>query len=158
MHVTYQSQIAKSTSPCINLLCRFGKRYKITWDPCFNPKGKHRESLDPWMMQIPCQRGTIYPPGGTLLAVEVDGRPITANKLFNIDCCQLYQDGDHEKTFLFDVADFETVAEIMKPRRKRQLSDVERQKLREVGANTRFQTRLLERSREGLAASETVGR
>jgi hypothetical protein len=54
---------------CINLL----ERFRITWDPAYDAKGRHRHNLDPWMMQIPCRGGiTIYPHGGSDLAVEVD--------------------------------------------------------------------------------------
>jgi hypothetical protein len=56
---------------CIDLRERFGAEYRITWDEA-------REGRDesPWLMQIPCRGGiTIYPFGGTLLAVEVDYHP-----------------------------------------------------------------------------------
>jgi hypothetical protein len=37
---------------------RFGSRYKITYDSAYDPKGRPRENLDPWYMQIPgdCNR------------------------------------------------------------------------------------------------------
>jgi len=47
-------------------------------------------------------------------------------------------DGDDGVTFVFDVADFDRVAEIVQPRRRRTVSDTERARLAEVGARTRF--------------------
>lgn len=102
---------------CVNLREWFGKQYRITFDPAYDAKGRHRDKLDPWMMQITCQRGVIYPHGGTLLSVDVDGRPIIANQLAASGVCRLTQDGDHKKTLTFDVADFDVVAKIVKPRR-----------------------------------------
>ena len=82
-------------------------------------------------MQIPCERGTITPYGDTTLSVMVNNRPITANRLVELcfegfGVCELVQDGDHEKTFIFDVSEFDTIAEIVKPRRKRILSEEHR--------------------------------
>jgi hypothetical protein len=79
------------------------------------------------MMLIPCRRGVIYPYGGMLLAVDVDGRPITANQLAASGVCRLTLDGDHEKTFTFDVADLDAVAKIVKPRKKRQMTETQKQ-------------------------------
>ena len=95
---------------CINLMERFGKRYRIEFDPAYSAKNRPRDSLDPWMMLIPCQRGVIYPHGGNRLAVEIDGRPISVKRLEVLGCTELVQDGDSEKTFTFDVVDFAKVA------------------------------------------------
>lgn len=125
---------------CVNLKERFGKRFKITFDECYDPRNRPKDSLDPWMMQIPCLRGIIYPHGGTTLAVEVDYRTPTAKRLAELDCCRLYQDGDQEKTFHFDVADFATVAKIVKPRRRRRMTDAQKQAARERLAAYQFQS------------------
>src|SRR5262249_15207695 len=100
---------------CVNLLERFGDRYRVTWDPAYDPKGVHVK--DPWMMQLPCAgRGvTVYPHGGTTLAVEVNHRRGICEKLAALGLT-LHQDDDHEKTFLFDVARFDEVAAVIKPR------------------------------------------
>ena len=108
---------------CVNLLGRFGQGYRITYDPTDIPKHRHRANLDPWMMQIDCRCGIIYPHGGTLLAVEVDSRPTTARRLLESGVCTLYQDGNREKTLTFDVAVFEAVAAIVKLRRRRRLTE-----------------------------------
>jgi hypothetical protein len=110
------------TVKCVNLLERFGGRYRISWD-----QAREGRDSSPWLMQIPCRGGiTIYPHGGTLLAVEVDHHPHVARRLQELGL-KLHQDGDHEKTFLFDVRDFEQVAEVVRPHRRHVWTDEERQ-------------------------------
>src|SRR5688500_17150373 len=103
---------------CINLLGMFGDKYRVTFerDSAEGPRDR-----DPWLHQIPCQgRGVIiYLYGGTTLAVDVDRRPSIAARLRALDGVKLHQDGDTEKTFLFDMSLFDQVAVIVKPRRKR---------------------------------------
>ena len=113
-----------STATCINLLEAFGADYQVTFDPAYDPRRVPRRCLDPWMMQLPCRgKGVcIYPHGGPHLAVEVDGRPGLVKKLAAIPGVVLLQDGDGEKTFRFDVANFCRVAEVVRPHRRRRLS------------------------------------
>jgi hypothetical protein len=111
----------KMDPKCVNLREMFGQRFKIGWDPAYDPKGIHEK--DPWMMTLPCQKGVIYPQGGEMLAVEIDNRPITAKQVAAIPGIVCHQDGDHEKTFLFHVDLFDQVAEMVKPRKRRRLSD-----------------------------------
>jgi hypothetical protein len=121
---------------CIDLRENFGRQYKITYDEAYDAKGRHRDKLDPWLMQIICQRGTIYPFGGTKLVVEVDNRSKLAGRMQRLGCVTPIQKGDHEKSFLFDVEHFDEVAEIVRPRRRRQVSDEVRERLARLG--TRF--------------------
>src|SRR5262249_6974448 len=114
---------------CINLAERFGTQYRIVFDKSYDARRRRRETLDPWFMEIPCRKGTIYPFGGEMLAVQVDGRPLTAKRLLSLPGVRLLQDGDWERTFRFDVAQFSEVAAIVLPRRRRQISDAERQRL-----------------------------
>jgi hypothetical protein len=115
---------------CINLQQQFSTRYRITFDTAYDPRNRPKDKLDPWMMQIPCQRGVIYPQGGSLLAVEVEGRAITRNRLRELDCTTTVQDGDGFLAVTFDVADFDKVAAIVKPRRKRTMSAENRERKR----------------------------
>lgn len=41
---------------CINLKKRFGVRYRITFDPAYDPRGRPQEKLDHSMMVIEGQR------------------------------------------------------------------------------------------------------
>ena len=121
---------------CINLKDRFGDQYRIGFDPAYDPKHRPREKLDPWYMMVLCQRGVIYPWGGDLLAVEVVGRRPTVKRLAALGLKQI-QDGD-ESTFVFDVMKFDDVAAIVKPRRRRRVSEAERQRLAELSRRHGF--------------------
>lgn len=110
---------------CIDFRLAFGKKYRMTLDP--SSETKRKTSADAWMLQIPCRTGVIYPFGGTKLAIELDNHSRTAKRLAK--CCKLHQDGDKEKTFLFDLADFDAVAAIVHPKRRRRLSEEERVRL-----------------------------
>jgi hypothetical protein len=104
---------------CINLMTRFGGRYKITYDLAYSSRHVPKDKLDPAMMQIPCKFGTIYWHGRNTLAVEVDYHPGIAHAVAALQGVTLHQDGDHEKTFLFPVELFNQIAEIVHPRRRR---------------------------------------
>jgi len=125
-----------------NLAENFGDQFQISYDPAVGDvTGMLRDRIDPWMIQISGKYGTIYPYGHDRLAVDVDHHPIIAMRLTVLGCCELVQDGDDEKTFAFDVADFDTVAEIIRPYLRRQLSDEERQKTGERLRNYQFKSR-----------------
>jgi hypothetical protein len=123
---------------CINLLALFGRDYRITFDPAYDPFHVPKDKLDPWMMQIPCERGIIYPFGGDRLAVEIDYRGPTARAVGALPGVVLHQDGDREKTFLFPLALFDKVAALVQPRKRRRLSPERRAALAEANAATRF--------------------
>lgn len=113
---------------CVNLMERYGDEYKITWDPAYDAKGKHRRNRDPWYMQIPCKgRVTLYPHGRTLLAAEVNHHPSVVKKLLAIPGVVLSRDGDGEQTLLFDVNLFPQVATVVRPRRRKRLPPEQRQ-------------------------------
>lgn len=118
---------------CINLKKTF-PQYRITFDPACEDR------KDPWMQQIPCAKGMIYPHGGELLAVEVDYHGPTVRKLGRLDCTMAiehYQCGDNEHTFVFHRDHFEEVAALVGARRRRRVSEATKAKLRE-----RFKSRV----------------
>jgi hypothetical protein len=109
----------------IDLKTRYGHTYRIQHDPAaFHEPGGRK---DPWLYVIPCRKGHIYVHSGTQLALWWNSR-----KWLDPICpeLELYQDGDEEKVYLFRPEDFEAVAKVAMPRRRRQgrpLSPVERQ-------------------------------
>lgn len=115
----------------INLKERFGDRYRITFDEAYDPKHRPKDKLNPWMMEIPCERGTIYPDDDANLCVMIAYRPITAKKVGGLPGVELVQDGDHEKTFRFPVELFDAVAEIVRPRRKRHMTEANKEAARQ---------------------------
>jgi len=123
---------------CINLRERFGKRFKVRFEESYYAERlEFRAAEAPWLMLIPCVGGEIYPHGGTTLAVFIR-RGARVKRLAAIPGVQVKTDGDDGATFHFDVADFDKVAEIVKPRRRRTATDKVRAHLAEVGAKTRF--------------------
>jgi len=118
---------------CVNLKERFGRRYKVTYEESYYAeRPEFRAAEAPWLMIIPCVRGHIYPHGGTTLAVFIQRGP-RVNRLAQVPGVRIKSDGDDGATFLFDVADFDRVAEIVRPRKRRTrtVSPEERQALLE---------------------------
>ena len=115
---------------CVNLMERFGKRYRIEFDPAYNPKHRPRAKLDPWMMVIPGRYGTIYPDGGDYLRVDIDHHNQIAKRVGCLAVCQLVQDGEFEKTIRFPVDRLDDIAAIVHPHRKPHVSPVQRERLR----------------------------
>src|SRR5262249_34671141 len=130
VHPRSHGGIALAT--CINLTELFGDRYRLGHDPAAQTRG---ERADPWAMTLPWQCGTIYPHGGDLLAVEANYRPGIAKQVAALDGVRCVQDGDQEKTFVFPLDLFDSVAAIVKPRKRRRchLSPEQRQRLSEHG-------------------------
>jgi len=104
---------------CINLREQFGKRFKIRYDESYyaeNPKFRSQE--EPWLQIIPCIGGEIYPHGGSRLAAFLRPGP-RAKQLRALRCVEVHTAGSDGVTVLFDVADFDQVAQIMQPRKRR---------------------------------------
>lgn len=107
---------------CINLLQRFGARYRIGFDPAYDAKHRSRAVLDPWYMTILCKYGEIYPHGGDELVAEVRGHPMIRKRLCALDCVTINQLGDTEMSVRFLVVDFDRVASVPHPRKRYNLS------------------------------------
>lgn len=122
---------------CINLRKRFGRDYKIEYETPLEGKATAEIRSDPWMQRIPCRFGHIYPHGGNVLAVFIDGHPNVAAGVRRLACCRVKTVGDFgELTALFDVADFDQVAQIVQPRRRRRLNLTPEQRV-EIGRRLR---------------------
>ena len=130
----------EQTNPltCIDLRKKFGHLFKITTDPAYDTSHVPRKCLDPWYFQIPCKFGIIWPYGGKLIAVEVDYHPQASRKLVLVPGVRLWQDGDQEKTFLFDLGIFDLVTEIVQPKKRKQLSEEQKARLADLGREFRF--------------------
>jgi hypothetical protein len=133
---------------CINLLETFGAEYRIEFDEAYDPRGKPRDRLDPWMMLIPCRYGEIYPEGGQYLRVDIDYHNQIAARVAALPGCTLYGDGDDEKTIRFHVDQFEAVAKLVKPYRRVKVSQDTIARLIRVGEATRFVPAATAESRE----------
>jgi hypothetical protein len=78
-----------SAPTCPDLKALFGDRYKVTHDPVCEPDPAQphvqpESKNDPWLYQIPCRYGVIYPHGRDTLALEFDYRTPTTKKVLAI--------------------------------------------------------------------------
>jgi len=120
---------------CINLRERYGQIYRINYEESRNAQyGPMARTQDPWLQQMLCKCGVIYPHGGDRLAASVDGHRRVASRLRRLSCVDIHQDGGFgELTVLFHVQEFAKIAEVMHPRRRRQVTPAERARLRRIG-------------------------
>src|SRR4029078_10284998 len=97
--------------------------------------GRH---YDPWLLTIPCRLGHIYVHGGGFLGASTNRRGPVANQLARISGVRVVQDGDDGVNVVFHVDLFTQVAAIMKPKRRRRLSDQQKAERAERLRNYRF--------------------
>ncbi|MEX0677110.1 MAG: hypothetical protein WD063_08550 [Pirellulales bacterium] len=102
---------------CPNLRTLY-PQFKIDRDPSAGPREQ-----DPWNWQIPCQFGHVYPHGPDLLGVSTNSRGAIAKRIAALDCVQVTQDGSDGINATFNLADANAVFAIIKPRKRRRLSD-----------------------------------
>ena len=101
-------------------------------------RGAREDIRRPWYHVIPCQYGHIYVHGDDELGFASDKPGGVAKRVANLPFTRVTQSGDDGMNIVFDVAHFDEVAAIVKPRRKRILSDEHREKLVEAGRLSRF--------------------
>lgn len=124
---------------CINLRETYGGKYRVTYEASYYADhGDGSRTDDPWLQQIECTFGTIIPYGGNELAACTHRRGPTAKKLLALDCVTVWQDGDDGVNVRFDAKDFNRVAAVMRPKRKRTLSPEHLAKLSAASAAYRF--------------------
>lgn len=111
---------------CVDLWRTFGDTYKIITDPAYNPSGINHSRLDPWYFVIPCKYGFISPHGRKVLEIYMDRHDYVAKKVAALRGVVLYADGDRDKAYLFHVSRFNAVAAIVKPKRRRKMSEENR--------------------------------
>lgn len=121
-----------SKPPFISLLERFGQAYLVEHEL------GGRRIHDPWEARIICRHGHIYPAGGSLLGVSTNYRGPIANRIRKLPFVSVVQDGDDGINAEFDVAHFPAIAQIIKPRSRRHLSDDHRRKLLAAGKPFQF--------------------
>lgn len=112
---------------CVNLMNSFGNHYKIKYEESYvAERGEQGRVEDAWLLTIPCKHGEIYPHGGQLLGASTNNRGPIANHLAALSVVRIVQDGDDGVNAVFDVDDFDQVAAVMRPKRRRKLSDEQR--------------------------------
>src|SRR5262249_48881601 len=118
------------TPTCIDLQARFGRRFRVRVEADGATKSQWPREEWPWLMEIPCRRGRIYPKGGEILQAVSD-RPSIRKQLRGLSCV-LSVRGDLEVVVTFHVEDAEQVFALLKPYRRRRLSEAQRVKQAEI--------------------------
>jgi hypothetical protein len=144
-----------SVVECVNLRERFGDRYRVGYEESYYAdRGDSARKDDPWLQIVLCQHGHIYPRGGQGLAASTDKRGTVAKRLAALDCTTMLQDVDDGINAAFHVDDFDRVAQLMKPRRRRRgrpMSEEEKKRLAEMGRSA------LEKHRRATCQTDSEG-
>lgn len=104
---------------CPNLRELYGERYKVVIE-------ENLPTKDPWYFTIPCRSAHICPWGPNLLGVCTSGRGSVAKRLLELPFITVEQDGGGGLNLSFDPKYFDSVAQIVKPCRRRRLSEAQR--------------------------------
>ena len=116
--------------------------------------GPHARIDDPHYQIIPGSHGHVYAWGTTRLAASTNTPGSTASKLKALPGVEVWQDGSDGCTVLFAVDLLDQVADLLRLRRRRQVTDEERKRLSTLGHRHRFQPQqrgLQSNSRPALA-------
>ncbi|MEQ8667540.1 MAG: hypothetical protein RIC12_00110 [Pirellulales bacterium] len=134
-----ENNTTNSTKSTINLRERFGQDYRIGHEESYHIDRENCTEADEVALQImPCKYGHIFPWDSDHLAASTAKRGKIANRLRSLDCCKVEQDGDDGVNVSFRLADFDVVAEVMQPRRRRKLSPERRKAFIEAGRAQQF--------------------
>ena len=118
----------------IDLKAQFGKRFKMGKDPA---AGDSRR-CEAQYQNILCKYGEIYVHGDEDLAVMVTSKRIAKKLRVMTDLCVTQVCKDVE-VFKFPVTSFESVAKIIRARKKRQVTS---QSMKNLGAKTAYKSRI----------------
>jgi hypothetical protein len=129
-------------APIINLRAAYGRRFKIVMEESYAGQHGPRARVDDAAYQvIPGARGHVFPWDLTRLAGSTDTSGLTARRLKALPGVTVWQDGSDGATVLFPVDLLDQVADLLKLRRRRRVSDQERSRLAELGRRHGFQPR-----------------
>ena len=105
---------------CINVKQRFGEKYRVDYEESYYAQyGPNARVEDSAYRILLCRNGHICPWGGSNLAACTDRPGRTVNRLKALPFTTVAQDGTDGANVVFDVAHFDEVAEIMRPRKRR---------------------------------------
>ena len=117
---------------CVDLRATFGCRYRYERDEAYGAEHSECRAIEaPWLQVIPCQFGKLFPWGDRRLAAYCPAGPVKRRQLERLSCVEVVQGGGDgpEVIVAFDVADFDRVAAVMRPARRRRYSTETRARL-----------------------------
>jgi hypothetical protein len=107
---------------CVDMDATLGDRFRVFWEA----DGVTRFTWAPedrkWLRELRGKRGTIYPKGGTTL-VAYTAKPNIGKLLRALPCVSRIRLGDKEVLVEFDVSEAETVLGIIRPYKRRKVSE-----------------------------------
>lgn len=142
------------TTTCINLRERFGQRFKVTMEESFHAERDRGD--DPALQIIQGRRGHVYPWDGTRLAANTTKAGGIARRLKTLPWVEVYTEGSDGVTVLFPVDRLDQVADLLLLKRRRRVSEQERERLAAIGRQTQYQSGTGVHS-EGLFCVATTG-
>ena len=120
----------------------FGEHYRVIYEESYYAQyGERARVVDPWLMIIPCQYGHLYPHGDDMLGFATDKKGPLAKRLSRLDFVTTHQDGDDGVNVVLPAERFEEVARIVKPKRRRQLSEAQKATLRKHAMKPGYDSR-----------------
>jgi hypothetical protein len=112
-------------------------RYRITLDESASEDTDRETKL--WCYRLPCRYGFISVHGVNTLAAYTRGRMVS--KLEALEGVTVHQRGDQEVRILFHPDRLDAIAELLKARKRRRLSDDQKARLALAGAKFRYPPR-----------------
>ncbi len=125
-----------SEPSCIDLAERFGRRYRIRYE---EQATEWPPADRPWLARIACRYGHVGVQGGERLYAFTD-RPVIGRRLRGLPFVERAQ-GDAEVRVVFHVDHLAAVLAILKPYRRRQVSEAQRERLATMGCSALAQHR-----------------
>lgn len=114
----------------MNLKELFGRRYRVTLDESYQHETEEGKSLQEWRWhEIRGKFGILYPYSKDQLACLFTS-VIIANR-FNVKGWRVLQDGDFERNVLIPFDSVQEVLKAIRPKKRRQVSEHEKNRLRE---------------------------
>jgi hypothetical protein len=141
---------------CSSLQERFGSRYRVTLAADRATKAGTPADELPWLFEVRCRFGVVYAYDGEILAASTSSARIGA-KLRALPFI-LHAKGNAEVTIRFHVGHAEDVLRLLKPYRRRQVSEAERERLRAIGTVALEKHRARANIESGETAPESTQR
>jgi len=131
--MTHEMTAAEQTAGCIDLARRFSGRFRIVYEEqvALWPPGERV-----WLARVACHGGHVGVQGGDRL-VAFTNRPRLGRQLRALPFV-IGAQGDAEVRIVFPVEFVELVLTLLRPRRRRQVSAAQRERLATMGAAHRF--------------------
>ena len=110
---------------CVDLRRTFVGRYRFERDEAYTAERPESRSVEAsWLTRISCRHGWIFPWGDHQLAAHSTAGAVKRRELERLPCVETVQGGGDcpEVVVVFDVADIDQVAAVMRPYKRRQYS------------------------------------